>query len=57
MGKQMGRPIIGEPKNIILKIRIDKTTNEKLEKYCKQSGKSRTDAIREALKAFLKYNV
>ena len=52
----MGRPILGERKNIILKVRIDETTNEKLLKYCKQSEKTIAGAVREALKEFLKYN-
>lgn len=54
--KKMGRPLIGELKDINIKVRIGQTTNDKLSKYCKQSGDSKASAIRQALEAFLKYN-
>jgi predicted transcriptional regulator len=54
--KKLGRPPIAEPKNVNLKIRLDKATNDRLEKYCKASGETRTEAIRQSLKQFLKYN-
>lgn len=51
-----GRPPIAEPKEYNLKVRLDKATNDKLEKYCKDSGDTKTNTMRQALKQFLKYN-
>lgn len=56
MEVKKGRPVIGEPKNCNIKIRLDKTTYDKLLKYCTSSGDSKTEAIRQALQQFLKYN-
>lgn len=54
--KKLGRPLTGEPKNHDIKVRLDETTHNKLLKYCNSSGDTKADAIREALKQFLKYN-
>ncbi len=52
--KKMGRPIIGKKKDTRLGIRLDEDTLQKLEDYCKKKSLSKSDAIREALKVFLK---
>ena len=54
--KKLGRPLTGERKSNDIKVRLDGTTHDKLLKYCKASGNTKADAIREALKQFLKYN-
>lgn len=54
--KKLGRPLIGELKNINLKIRIGESLNQQLERYCKQSNQSKAESVREALQSFLKYN-
>ena len=57
LGKnKMGRPLIGERKEHDTKVRLDETTHDKLIKYCKASGDTKAEAIRQALNQFLKYN-
>lgn len=56
MEKKKGRPLTGEIKDNDIKVRLDETTHDKLLKYCKASGDTKADAIRQALKQFLKYN-
>lgn len=51
--KKMGRPIVGERKDIDVKVRFDKTTNERLLKYCKEHGITRTEAIRQGVHLLL----
>lgn len=57
MGRKLGRPLTGELKNKDVKVRLDETTHTKLLKYCEASQSTKAEAIREALKNFLKYNV
>ena len=45
----MGRPKSDNPKNVDLKVRIDKKTNERLLLYCDKKGITRTQAIREGI--------
>lgn len=47
--KKMGRPVIGNPKNVDIKVRIDDETNEKLLKFCKDHGITRAESIRQAI--------
>lgn len=47
--KKMGRPVIGNPKIVDIKVRIDEETNEKLLKFCKDKGITRAEAIRQAI--------
>lgn len=49
MSPRMGRPKSDNPKDIDLKIRIDKETNEKLLAYCEKHGITRTEAIRQGI--------
>lgn len=47
--KKMGRPVIGNPKTIDIKVRIDEETNQKLLKFCKEHGITRAESIRQAI--------
>lgn len=51
--KKIGRPIIGERKDVDVKVRFDKKTNEKLLTYCKSHGITRTEAIRQGVHLLL----
>lgn len=44
--KKMGRPIIGEPKDVRAEIRLDKSTMEKLDALRKKEKMSRSQFIR-----------
>ena len=48
--KKMGRPIIGEPKNIPLQLRMDKQSIEKLDKLCLEKNISRSELVRQLIK-------
>jgi len=45
----MGRPIIGEPKNIRTEIRFDKSTLEKLDRLRRKEKMSRSEFIRKLI--------
>lgn len=49
MSPRTGRPKVDNPKNIDIKVRIDKTTNEQLLKYCQENKISRAEAIRQGI--------
>ena len=49
MSPRTGRPKSDNPKDIDLKIRIDKETNERLLVYCEKHGITRTEAIRQGI--------
>lgn len=53
MSPRTGRPIIGNPKEVDLKVRIDKDTNEKLKKYAESKKITRAAAVRLAIIEFL----
>ncbi len=44
--KKMGRPVIGEPKDIRAEIRLDKSTMEKLDALRKKKKMSRSEFVR-----------
>lgn len=46
--KKMGRPT-DDPKTVEVKARITVSTNEKLTEYCKKSGITRAEAIRQGI--------
>ena len=46
----MGRPKAENPLTIEVKARIDKETNEKLVKYCRDNNMTRTEVVREGIK-------
>ena len=45
--KKMGRPVIGEPKDMRVSLRATKTTVEKFDKCSEILGKSKTDLLEE----------
>lgn len=49
--KKMGRPIIGEPKDIRTEIRFDKPTLEKLDILREKEKMSRSEYIRKLINA------
>lgn len=53
MGKKIGRPKVENPLCVIVKAKIDEPTKDKLEEYCKQSGKTVSDIIREGINLIL----
>lgn len=53
LSPRTGRPIIGERKDIDVKIRFDKTTHDKLLEYCRQNNITRTEAIRQGVQLLL----
>lgn len=52
--KKMGRPVIGNPKTVDIKVRIDEETNERLLKFCKENGLTRAETIRQAILNMIK---
>ena len=46
--KKMGRPT-DDPKDVKLTVRVNKATNEILEKYCKKNNISKVEGVREAI--------
>ena len=52
--KKMGRPVIGNPKTVDIKVRIDEDTNERLLKFCKEHGITRAESIRQAILNMIK---
>ena len=46
--KKMGRPVIGKPKTIEIKTRIDKDLEEKIKNYCEDKKITRSDFLRKA---------
>lgn len=51
--KKMGRPKSTNPKDIDVKVRFDKETNEKLLKYCEEHNITRAEAIRQGVHLLL----
>lgn len=47
--KKMGRPVIGEPKNIRTEIRFDESTIKKLDTLRKKEKMSRSEYIRKLI--------
>lgn len=47
--KKMGRPVIGNPKTVEIKCRIDEEQNKKVMKYCDEKKITRSDFLREAI--------
>lgn len=56
MSPRTGRPKADSPKNITIRCRIDTELNEKLEAYCKDSQKTKTEVMIEGIKRVLKIN-
>lgn len=53
MSPKIGRPIIGKKKDIDLKVRVDRETNEKLEQYAKENSITKAETARIAISRFL----
>ncbi len=53
MSPRTGRPIIGAKKDIDVKVRFDKETNDKLLEYCKKNSVTRAEVIRQSVTLFL----
>ena len=47
--KKMGRPVIGKPKTIEIKTRIDEDLEEKVKNYCEDKKSTRSDFLRKAI--------
>ena len=47
--KKMGRPIVGEPKDVRLTVRLDKSTYEKLMENCKAEHIGQSELIRKLI--------
>lgn len=47
--KKMGRPVIGKPKTVEIKCRIDEELNQDVIKYCEKKKITRSDFLREAI--------
>ena len=46
--KKMGRPT-NDPKGVKMTVRVNKTTNEILEKFCKENNLTKVEGVREAI--------
>lgn len=49
MNSRVGRPKVENPKDIDVKVRIDRKTNEKLLSFCEKNKTTRTEAIRNGI--------
>ena len=47
--KKMGRPVIGKPKTIEIKTRIEEDLEEKVKNYCEDKKITRSDFLRKAI--------
>lgn len=53
MSPRTGRPKADNPLTVEVKARIDVETNEKLVKYCKDNGTTRTEVVRKGIEKML----
>ena len=49
MSPRTGRPVIGEKKEVDLKVRISASVNQRLLAYSKEHGQTRAEVVREAI--------
>lgn len=52
--KKMGRPVVGSPKTVDIKVRIDEETNKRLLEFCEERGITRAESIRQAIHELLR---
>lgn len=52
--KKTGRPKIDNKKDTVIRCRVTKEFNEKLEDYCEKSGKTKTAVIVEGVETVIK---
>lgn len=48
--KKLGRPILGQPKNIDLRVRVDEYTHKKIINLCERKKISKSELIRQLVK-------
>lgn len=53
MSPRTGRPKVDNPINIRTSVRLDKETDDKLNKYCIQNGITKGEAIRKGVHLLL----
>lgn len=53
MSPRTGRPKIDNPKDIDVKVRLDKETNKRLLDYCQKHNTNRAAAIRQGVELLL----
>ena len=53
MSPRIGRPKADNPKDIDLKVRVDKNTNDALEKYSKKNNITKAETVRRWIKLLL----
>lgn len=53
MSPRIGRPKADNPKDIDLKVRVDKNTNDALEKYSKKNNITKAETVRRGIKLLL----
>ena len=49
MVAKKGRPVSGNPKDYMLRVRLDQETLEQLDKCCEIQGKSRSEIVRKGI--------
>lgn len=50
MVAKAGRPASDNPKDYMLRVRLDRETLERLDECCEATGKSRSEVVREGIK-------
>lgn len=53
MSPRTGRPKAENPLNVDVKVRLDKETSEKLDRYCEIHGITKAEAIRQGIHLLL----
>ena len=53
LSPRTGRPKSENPKSFEIKARIDAETNQRLQKFCDKTGKTRTQVVREGIELIL----
>ena len=50
MVAKAGRPASDNPKDYMLRVRLDRETLERLDECCEATGKSRSEVVREGIR-------
>lgn len=53
---KMGRPVVDKPKNVKFTIAIDETTDKAIKARVEETGATKAEIVRRALKAYLGIN-
>lgn len=51
--KKMGRPIIGKPKTVEIRTRVDEDLSDKINSYCENKKITRSDFLRKGIEMVL----